>query len=75
MAILQFKDNYSNVITNPCNKDATKWPNWYYTWITIPLQELLQRIKHTLSTSSILKVPFRGASSTYKNYRSYHEFN
>ena len=29
-------------------KDATKWPNCYYTWITIPLQELLQHTKRTL---------------------------
>ena len=25
------KNNYFNVIFNPCNKDATKWSNWYYT--------------------------------------------
>ena len=36
------KNNYSNVISNPCNKYATKWSNWYYTWIIIPLQKLLQ---------------------------------
>ena len=60
MAILQFKDNYSNVITNSCNKDATKWSNWYYTWITIPLQEplqeLLHRTKHTLNGKQSLKI-------------------
>ena len=46
---LNLTNNYSFVIPNPCNEDATKWPNYYYTWITIPLHELLHYTKHTLS--------------------------
>ena len=47
------KNSYSNVRTNLCNKDITKWPNWYYTWITIPLQGLLQHTKRNFKSFSL----------------------